>query len=55
MMVVTIDTYMGPGAYAGLAYACHEVVTGLDRMTDEEWAPKTPTAADVPWMTSVLQ
>jgi hypothetical protein len=55
LMVVTIDTCMGPRAYAGVAYAYHEVVTGLDRMTDEEWAPKAPAAADVPWMASVLQ
>jgi hypothetical protein len=55
LMVVTIDTCMGPRAYAGLAYAYHEVVTDLNRVTDEEWAPKAMTAADVPWMTTILQ
>jgi hypothetical protein len=54
-MVVTIDTCMGPRAYAGVAYAYHEVVTDLNRLTDQEWAPKAMTAADVPWMTSVLK
>lgn len=39
LMVVTIDTCQGPRAYAGLAYAYHEVKTmSLDRLTDETWA-----------------
>jgi hypothetical protein len=54
LMVVTTDTCTGPRAYAGLAFAYHEVVTGLDRLTDEEWAPMAATAEDVAWMRDVL-
>jgi hypothetical protein len=54
LMVVTIDTCMGPRAYAGLAFAYHEVVTDLNRLTDQEWAPKAVDAPDVPWLNSVL-
>jgi hypothetical protein len=54
LMVVTTDSCTGPRAYAGLAFAYHEVVTGLNRLTDDEWAEMAPTASDVPWMQSVL-
>jgi hypothetical protein len=57
LMVVTANSCDGPRAYAGVASAYHEVVTGLDRLTDSEWAeqvrgPKKP--ADVPWMVPIL-
>jgi hypothetical protein len=55
LMVVTADTCSGPRAYAGLAFAYHEVVTGLDRLTDPEWAELAPAAKDVPWMEPLLQ
>lgn len=56
LMVVTIDTCQGPRAYAGLAYAYHEVKTAsLDRLTDETWANQVMSAPDVPWMTSILE
>ena len=42
-MVVTIDTCMGPRAYAGPAYAYHEIVTDLNRLTDETWTPRAMT------------
>jgi hypothetical protein len=29
-------------------------VTGLDRLTDSEWAPKAKAAEDVPWMKPIL-
>jgi hypothetical protein len=56
LMVVTIDTCNGPRAYAGVAFAYHEVVTqGLKRLTDVEWAQMTNSTPDVPWMESVLR
>jgi len=54
LMVVTANTCEGPRAYVGVASAYHEVVTGLDRLTDSEWEPMARTAADVPWMTPIL-
>lgn len=54
LLVVTVDTCAGPRAYAGVASAYHEVVTGLDRLTDQEWAPMAMIAADVDWMKPVL-
>lgn len=56
LMVVTVDTCNGPRAYAGLAFAYHEVVTkDLTHLTDMQWAEKRASTPDVPWMTSVLQ
>jgi hypothetical protein len=46
------------GAYAGLAFAYHEVVTQgteLERMTDMEWVQVSRDAPDVPWTESVLR
>jgi hypothetical protein len=54
LMVVTANTCEGPRAYVGVASAYHEVVTGLDRLTDSAWAPMARTAADVPWMKPIL-
>lgn len=54
LMVVTTNSCTGPRAYAGLAFAYHEVVTGLDRLTDDTWAEMAPNASDVPWMQAVL-
>ncbi|MET0283961.1 MAG: DUF3160 domain-containing protein [Polyangiales bacterium] len=54
LMVVTANTCEGPRAYVGVASAYHEVITGLDRLTDSTWAPMANTAADVPWMTPIL-
>lgn len=56
LMVVTIDTCDGPRAYAGLAFAYHEVVTqDLKRLTDMEWLGMSRDAPDVAWMESVLR
>jgi hypothetical protein len=55
LMVVTIDTCQGPRAYAGLAFAYHEVTTKLERLTDKQWADLAMSAPDVPWMTPILQ
>lgn len=54
LMVVTANTCEGPRAYVGVASAYHEVVTGLDRLTDSEWEPMARMAADVPWMKPIL-
>jgi hypothetical protein len=55
LMVVTAETCSGPRAYAGLAFSYHEVVTGLDRLTDPEWAKLAAGAKDVSWMEPLLQ
>jgi hypothetical protein len=54
LMVMTADTCEGPRAYAGVAFSYHEVVTGLDRLTDEDWEGMAVNAPDVPWMKSIL-
>jgi hypothetical protein len=59
MMVATIDTCMGPRAYAGVVFAYHELMTkDLERLSDEQWSSRvtSPTAppAAVPWLKSVL-
>ncbi|MDD9941230.1 MAG: DUF3160 domain-containing protein [Myxococcales bacterium] len=54
LLVVTRDSCDGPRAYAGLASAYHEVVTGLDRLTDREWEPMSLDAPLEPWMTPIL-
>jgi hypothetical protein len=59
LMVVTVDTCMGPRAYAGVVYAYHEHVTkNFERLTDEDWAQrvsdKANPPADVPWMSPLL-
>jgi hypothetical protein len=54
MMVVTRESCMGPRAYVGLAFAYHEVVKGLPRLSDREWAPLAPTAEDVAFMKPIL-
>jgi hypothetical protein len=56
LMVLTVDSCNGPRAYAGLAFAYHELVTdNLKRMNDMEWAKEAPSAADVPWMEPVIR
>jgi hypothetical protein len=54
LMVVTANTCEGPRAYVGVASAYHEVVTGLDRLTDSEWAKLAKDAEDVAWMQPIL-
>jgi hypothetical protein len=55
LMVLTVNSCNGPRAYAGLAFAYHELVTdGLKRLNDMEWASQATTAADVAWMEPVL-
>lgn len=55
LMVVTVDTCMGPRAYAGLASAYHETITkDFERLDDDAWAPMAPSATDVPWLSPVV-
>lgn len=54
LVVITRDSCDGPRAYAGVVSAYHEVVTNLDRLTDEAWAPMAASAEDVDWMGAIL-
>ncbi|HTU59986.1 MAG TPA: DUF3160 domain-containing protein, partial [Polyangiales bacterium] len=59
MMVVTVDTCMGPRAYAGVVYAYHELVTEkFKRLTDEDWAQslrsKDASIKDPAWLAPLL-
>ncbi len=57
LMVLTMDTCVGPRAYVGVASSYFEQVTeNFERLTDEAWADglKSETPADVPWMTDLV-
>ena len=61
LMVTTVDTCMGPRAYAGIVYAYHELITkDFLRLSDEDWAHSyfgqdpSKQAVDVPWLANVL-
>jgi Protein of unknown function (DUF3160) len=54
MMVMTRDTCMGPRAYVGLAFAYHEVIKALPRLSDQDWAPLAAKAEDVAFMKPIL-
>ncbi len=59
LMVVTVDTCMGPRAYAGVVYAYHELVTEkFKRLTDEDWAQslrsKDASIKDPSWLAPLL-
>lgn len=60
-MVTTVETCMGPRAYAGIVYAYHELITrDFQRLNDEDWAStyfrqdSSEKAMDVPWLADVL-
>jgi hypothetical protein len=57
-MVVTIDTCTGARAYAGLAFAYHQLtLDGFQRMNDEEWKAKLQsnyTPPDPEWLSPAL-
>lgn len=58
LLVTTVDTCVGPRAYAGVVSAYHEqITTDFDRMSDARWAarlqlPARPT--DVRWLAGAL-
>jgi hypothetical protein len=58
MMVVTVDTCMGPRAYAGVVFAYHELTTNnFERLTDEQWSTRVSSKAlppEVPWLSPLL-
>jgi hypothetical protein len=57
LMVVTVDTCMGPRAYAGVVSSYHQLITEhYERLNDTDWSGRfypTPPA-DVPWMQDLL-
>jgi hypothetical protein len=55
-MLVSIDTCVGPRAYAGVVFSYHEhLESGLVRLDDEAWSLRLQTMppADVPWLAPV--
>ena len=58
LLVTTIDTCMGPRAYAGVASSYHELITkDLQRLDDKDWLKRFdgPTAPeDVSWMGDLI-
>lgn len=57
-MVTTVDTCMGPRAYAGVVFAYHEETTrDFKRLTDQEWAARFQMGgarpAELSWIGSV--
>jgi hypothetical protein len=58
LMVMTVDTCMGPRAYAGVVSAYHELITkDFERLNDTDWSKRFDngqTPADVPWLNGVL-
>lgn len=57
LLVTTVDTCVGPRAYAGVVYSYHERITkDFERLTDEQWTMDVQTSppADVPWLEPVL-
>ena len=52
-LVVTIDDGSGPRAFAGVAYAHHELTSG-SRLTVSEWRDRAHSEPDEPWMLPVL-
>ena len=59
LMVVTAETCSGPRAYAGLASAYSETITGnFQRLQDSDWEqmlmPTASPPADVRWMTDLV-
>jgi hypothetical protein len=54
LLVTTVDTCVGPRAYAGVVYAYHEqITTDFDRISDAQWAARLQLPArpaDVRWL-----
>lgn len=56
-MVLSVDSCLGPRAYAGVVSAYFEQITdNFKRMTDQEWSSQisAATPADVPWMQDLV-
>ena len=58
LMITTVDTCMGPRAYAGVVFSYHEHVTkDLERLDDPTWAKRfdnNQVPADVSWMQDLI-
>ncbi|HJX51610.1 MAG TPA: DUF3160 domain-containing protein [Polyangia bacterium] len=57
LMVLSVDSCLGPRAYAGVVSSYFEQITeNFKRMTDQEWATQisAATPADVPWMQDLV-
>ena len=57
LMLMTVDTCVGPRAYAGMSYGYHELITnGFDRLDDERWTEMVSSGAtsEVPWAQSFI-
>jgi hypothetical protein len=55
-IIVSVDTCVGPRAYAGVVSAYHEhIEPGLSRLTDSEWLEQhLDDAQEVPWLAPAL-
>lgn len=55
-IIVSVDTCVGPRAYAGVVSSYHEhLEPGLSRLDDEEWLQeRLDEAKEVPWLEPVL-
>jgi hypothetical protein len=55
-IIVSVDTCVGPRAYAGVVSSYHEhIEPGLSRLTDSEWLEqRVNSAAEVPWLAPAL-
>jgi Protein of unknown function (DUF3160) len=57
-MITTVDTCMGPRAYAGVVYSYHEHITkDLERLDDPTWAKRfdnNQVPDDVSWMQDLI-
>lgn len=55
MMVVTVETCMGPRAYVGPVSSYYETITdNYDRLTDQDWQRMVRAQADVRWMSDLI-
>jgi hypothetical protein len=57
LIVLSVDSCLGPCAYAGVVSAYFEQITNnFKRMTDQEWSSQinAATPADVPWMQDLV-
>jgi len=57
LLVVTVDTCVGPRAYAGLSASYFEqITTDFERLTDEAWTAELASAPpdEVPWLESLV-
>ncbi|MCB9541611.1 MAG: DUF3160 domain-containing protein [Myxococcales bacterium] len=55
MMIVTVETCMGPRAYVGPVSSYYETITeNYDRLTDQRWQQQFRDQADIEWMSDLI-